>query len=190
MKKITLIFAGLLTLFSTLYAQSPEEMEKMEAAWEASMKVGDEHKFLQKMEGNWTYTSTNFMNPTQPEVSEGKAKKEIILGGRYLQEINNGTTFGMPFEGRNLYAYDNILRKYRTIWIDNLGTGFMIGEGTREGQTLTTYSTYPDIMGGPDQIYKIVYTVKSSEEHSMEMLMATPEGEYVKQMSNLYKKVK
>ncbi len=59
----------------------------------------------------------------------------MILGGRYLQHETKGKAMGMPFEGLGLTGYDNIQRKYVTIWLDNMGTGIMHGTGSFDDKT-------------------------------------------------------
>lgn len=190
MKKISIILAVLVMSITAAFAQSAEDMEKMQASWEASIKVGEQHQFLEKMAGEWTYVTTSYMVPGKEEKGTGKATKEMVCGGRYLSEVNLGNSMGMPFEGHNTFAYDNIAQQFRSCWIDNFGTGFMIGEGQREGNSIVMFTTYPDVMGGPDQEFKITYTINSDKQHIMDMVILSPEGEETKQMNIVYTKAK
>ena len=158
----------------------------MQELWEASVKVGEQHHLLAKMEGNWTYITTSYMAPGQEEKSGGKATKEMVCGGRFLTEINTGQTMGMAFEGHNTFAYDNVGQRYRSCWFDNFGTGFMLGEGQRNGNKIEMACNYPDMMGGPDKKYKIIYTIDSDTQHTMDMMMVSPEGEDIKQVHIVY----
>jgi hypothetical protein len=183
--RITLLLLTICLSLGSASAQVADQGKDFEKLWMASMTPGVEHAFLKKMEGKWSYEMTSSMGGA-PEVSKGKSTKKMILGGRYLDENANGNMMGMPFLGRNTFAYDNMLKKYRSVWIDNMGTGFMIGEGVREGDEITIYATYPDLMGGPDTKYKLVYKVYSDKKHRYEMYMVSPDGQVVKQMTIVY----
>lgn len=154
------------------------------------MTPGEEHKFLEKMAGDWTVATTSYMMGNE-EQSKGTASKKMVLGGRYLDETLEASMMGMPFSGRNTFAYDNIKKKYRTFWIDNMGTGFMFGEGTREGNTITIWATYPDVVEPTDHQYKLVYRMVNDKQHEFEMYMVDPQTkEETKQMVTVYTRKK
>jgi hypothetical protein len=182
--KITLLLLAICLSFGTTIAQEPD----FDAAWAASMTPGAEHDFLKKMEGKWATEVTSCMMGSEPQVSKGKSTKTMILGGRYLEENYTGNMMDMPFSGRNTFAYDNVLKKYRTVWIDNMGTGIMIGEGTREGNKITIWASYPNMISGPDQKYRLVYVADSDKKHTYEMYMVDEDGKEAKQMTIVYTK--
>ena len=170
MKRLPFAFLLLvLVSFSlTSNAQSEAEMK----AWQEAMTPNDNHAFLAKMAGEWTYKSTWWMKPGDEPTSEsGKSTKKMIHGERYLEERHTGVNMGMPFEGLNIFGYDNVTKKYRTCWIDNAGTGMMIGEGSREGNMITIDATYPNPMGESDYVYILTYEVNGADTHTMVMYM-------------------
>ncbi len=188
MKKLILTLPLLLGLSGFLSAQSMSD-ETMQA-WEEAMTPNENHEWLAQFEGNWTFTMTTWMDPkTEPSVTSGESMMQMVCQGRYLQEKHTGTSFGMPFEGHNTTAYDNITKKYITSWIDNMGTGIMVGEGEREGNTLTVHSSYPNLEGGEDHM-KMVTTIVNENEHNMIMYMYDPDGNEMKFMELSYKKVR
>lgn len=179
--KIILFLIAICLTCGMVAAQDAET----EAKWMEAMTPGEQHTFLKKMEGKWKCEVTTSMMG-ESSVTKGTTVKKMTLGGRYLEEYTKTSMMGMPFEGKNIFAYDNITKKFRTHWIDSMGTGFMLGEGTREGNTITIWASYPDPMGGPDMKYKMLYIVDSDTKHRFEMYMGTPDGQEMKQMSIVY----
>lgn len=178
MKKMIYPFFALTLLLTFLpsagQAQSEEEMK----AWMEAMTPGENHKFIAQMEGEWVYTTKMWMDPTKdPEVSQGKATKKMIMGGRYMQENHSGTSFNMPFEGLTLLAYDNVKGKFMSTWIDNMGTGFLISEGDRKDNAIETFAKQTMPGGGPEIEYRTVITVVDKDHHTMVMYMKGEEGE-------------
>lgn len=110
-------------------------MAEMMKAFEKYGTPGKEHKMLGDMAGEWTYTSKMWMQADgQPEESSGTASMKMILGGRWLQHESKGTAMGKPFEGMGYTGYDNIKKKYVTIWMDSMSTGLVSGEGTYDAK--------------------------------------------------------
>lgn len=137
-------FKGLLlavVLFSINYVSAQDESEEMKA-WMEYMQPGEFHTLLATTEGNWTTETKFWMYPgSEAQTSEGSASSEMILGGRYLMTKHTGTSFGMPFEGIGIEAYDNSKEMFQSVWIDNMGSGITFGEGSYDEKEKTiTYS--------------------------------------------------
>jgi hypothetical protein len=49
-----------------------------------------------------------------------------------------------PFQGFGIYGFDNVSRKFQGTWVDNFGTGMMVGTGelSSDGNTLVWEYTY------------------------------------------------
>ena len=181
MKRFTLLFLALVATVGFAFGQDADA--EMMKKWQKAMTPNENHEFLAKMAGEWTYTQKGWMDPTQePTVSEGKTSAKMIMGGRYLDQYMSGTAWGMPFEGQEIMGYDNLTGKFRSHWIDNMGTGFLISEGTLEGNTLTMIGTAPSMMSDGMDTYKMVTVVESEDSHSMTMYMVSPDGEEMKAM--------
>ncbi len=186
MKKTSFIFAILCGLFSLMSAQNSED--EMMAKWMEAMTPGDNHAWLAEMAGDWIYTQTVYMDPNKkPDVEVGKCTARMTMGGRYLEENMTGNSWGMPFEGQNITAFDNINGKFQTVWNDNMGTSFMIGEGSREGNVLTVNATYPDFDGGT-QRFKMVTEVINKDKHTFEMYTIDPDGKEFMHMEIVYER--
>lgn len=183
------LFAAMLLLLGGQSLMAQEEMseEEMMKAWAVAMTPNAEHKWMAELNGDWTYEQTTWMDPTKgPEVSQGKATKTMTLGGRYLRETFSGTSMGMPFQGESTTAYNTITGKYYTSWIDNMGTGFMTGEGTREGNTLNIASEAPAMDGKTMDKFRSVMEIVSKDQHNFVMYMYDKDGKEMKFMEIVY----
>ena len=169
---------------------SPEEKAMMEK-WNAFMTPGEEHKLLARREGSWTMHVTMWMAPgAPPESSDGTSESRMILGGRYLEDVSTSTFNGMPFEGRGISGFDNVKKKYVFAWIDNMGTGIMVGEGTYDPKTKTysSVATVTDPMTGKVKTVRGKDTMIDADNWKSEMFDKAPDGKEFKTMEIVYKK--
>ncbi len=72
-------------------------------------------------------------------IGRGISENELIFGGRYLLIKFKGVYEGMEFEGIGYNGYDNFKKKYFNIWLDNMGTGYYLTEGTCEKSICNYY---------------------------------------------------
>ncbi len=189
MKKITLFICTLLSVsaFTQLNAQNKDAMK----AWQDYMTPGDVHKMLASSDGTWNEDITMWMAPGAPPTkSTSTAENKMILGGRYQESIHTGSFNGMPFEGRNLLAYDNAKKVFLSTWVDNMGTGMEELQGTWDAATKTINftGTIVDPMTGKDMNIRQTFTLIDNNNQKMEMY-ATQNGKETKTMEiNLTRK--
>ena len=151
------------------------DMEKM---WAEYATPGAEHEAFKSMVGTWKTVTKDFMtNPQNPTITEGSAKFELALGGRFLRQTYRSTFEGRPFEGEGLTGFDKSTKKYVGSWIDNMGTGIMntVGEFDAATKTMTETSEMSSPMG-PMKV-KLVTQHKSDNEFVFTMYMTSPQGE-------------
>jgi hypothetical protein len=132
---------------STVQPAKKMTAEEQQKAWMEYGQPGEMHKWMAKMDGTWEGDMTQFSPDGKTEKSKGTAVYKTILGGRYQEGIHTGNMMGMPFEGRSLTAYDNAKKVWISTWIDNMGTGVMVTEGTYDEKTKT--ATYKGKMVDP-----------------------------------------
>jgi hypothetical protein len=127
---------------------SEAEMQKMMAL----MQPGPNHEALGRLVGKWKTTFRMWMGSGEPQVSEGTATYEWMLGERYLVNHQTGTFSDMPFEGMGIDGYDNGKREFFTCWMDNMGTGVMwlTGSADADGQGWTFRGSMFDPSQGKD----------------------------------------
>jgi len=129
---------------------TPEQQEMMKK-WQEFATPNENHKKLDFKVGKWTTAVKMWEAPEQtPEESTGTGEFKWIMDGRYLSDEERGSFMGQPFMGHGLGGYDNLKKKFIGVWIDNMGTGIMTGEGTYDAATKTFKFTseMPDLEQG------------------------------------------
>ncbi|GJL64245.1 MAG: hypothetical protein NPIRA04_28990 [Nitrospirales bacterium] len=163
-------------------------METMMAKWQAYASPSDNHEVLNPLVGTWSHVVKWWMKPgSVPEVSKGTSETTWLMGGRYLKHTATGTSMGQPFNGLGFTGFDNKKRKYQTVWMDNMGTGMMTGEGTYDhGQkTLTDQGLYTDALMG-QRAYRGVITFVDENHHRYEMFSLDQTGQEFRMMEIVY----
>lgn len=183
LKIFVIIFLGLILIMPAVADDQKKgaEQQKMMEAWMKYATPGAPHKFLEKQVGEWDVVSKMWEEPgKEPMVTKGPAVGKMLMGGRYLKMTYKGTMMGMPFEGVGISAYDNHLKKYLSIWMDNMGTGIMFSKGTldKTGKILTEYAEIDNIFTGAKEKVKSVTTCITDDKFVMEMFMVSPKGEF------------
>jgi hypothetical protein len=167
MKKL-ILFLFLIGFYSANSFAQDEQMKK----WMDYMTPGKEHLNMAKMNGDWNYTSQFWMDPNAPpQISEGTAACEMILGGRYMQMTVFGKMMGMDFKGISVTGFDNAKKVWVNSWIDNFGTGLMYMEGKFDdtSQKIVYTGKMVDPISGKDVDFK--QTVKMIDDKNMETEM-------------------
>ena len=161
----------------------------MEAMMEKMAAPGPNHEVFKGMEGEWNQTVVWTMDPSQPaQESHSVATVKSILGGRYSQEETTGEMMGKPFSGMGLVGYDNILKKYVGMWVDNAGTGIMTEEGTADasGNVINWIGKMSDATTGKMGRSRMVWRKVDDNKHTFEMYSNGPDGKEFKMMTITY----
>jgi hypothetical protein len=158
-----------------------EDMQKMMTQMMELSKPGENHKLLADLAGNWTYTIKMWMNPdpnAKPEESKGTAVRKSMMDGRYsIMDVTgkmempgpDGKKKEMTFKGMGIDAYDNVKKKFVSSWIDNMGTGIMMSEGTYDPATKTlTYNAEGEFIPGMKQKIREVVKITDKDHHTFE----------------------
>lgn len=130
----------------------PSEAEMMKQMMEMA-KLNDNHKLLASTEGTWSFVVKSWMNgdtTAKPQESKGTAVRKSIMGGRYVtmdvkgkmqMPDEKGKMKDMDFNGMGWDGYDNAKQKFVSAWVDSMGTGIMMSEGTYDAASKTlTYT--------------------------------------------------
>lgn len=192
MKKVLFLFTFILIAVSvnTMQAQEENSNDYMKA-WQESMTPGPMHEMLAHRVGEWKAEVKMWMDPSQPPtVSEATTVCESMLGGRYFQSIHTGEMMGMPFEGFEINGYDNVSKKFFNIWLDNVGTGVLMTEGTYDeaNKTLTLTGQMTDPMGSKMNIREVVKVIDN--DNSLFEMYVDMGGEEMKNMEIKYTRMK
>ena len=175
-------------------AFSSQDDAEMQAKWQAFMTPGPEHKVLDARLGKWTGKVKMWMTPGM-EAMESTCTTEYTwaLGKRFLINETHGSAMGMEFEGRGMTAYDNLKKKYVGTWVDTMGTGIMVSEGTYEAgaKTFSYMGEGPDVMAGKYTPVKTIERDVDANSWVMEMHCTDPQsGKLFKTMEITYSRAK
>ena len=156
--------------------------------WKKLGTPGEPHKVFASLVGNWTTQTKEWMEPGKPpSESTGTAKMTMLLDGRFLYQEFHGQMMGQPFSGIGIDAYDNMTQKYVTAWMDTMGTGIFVMEGTAssDGKTITLHGSHPE-PGGGDMTHRAVWTIIDSNTQTFVMFGTHHGGTEMKVMEIVY----
>jgi hypothetical protein len=166
-------------------APKPEEKagggneSQMMAAMMELAKPGENHKILEATTGSWSYKVKWWMDPAAPPVeSSGTTTTKSVMDGRYFISEHTGK-MTMPgadgkmtdaiFQGIGTEGYDNAKKKFVASWIDNMGTGIMMMEGTYDSAAKTlTYLGEEQPMPGMKMKVRQVVKYTDKDHHTIE----------------------
>lgn len=181
-KKLVYLLCITIGLVSSAAAQQPNP-EKVMQEWVELNKPGEAHSKLDVFVGKWKTTTKIWMKgPSgEPNVSEGLADVNWILGGRYLQDTTramlvipagDGSTRSIPYHGLGLLGHDNVRKQYVRLWIENQSTHFPVSRGNfdSEGKVLTMYGTMDEpALGVYNRMVRYQVVIESPEKHVFSM---------------------
>jgi uncharacterized protein DUF1579 len=112
---------------------------------------------------------------------------KAIMDGRYFSTEVSGK-FKMPgadgkmtdvaFMGMGLDGYDNAKKKFVSAWVDTMGTGIMMSEGTYDAATKTfTYTSEYDAMPGVKSKVRQTIKIIDADHHVFEFFEDRGTGE-------------
>jgi hypothetical protein len=90
------------------------------------------------------------------------------LGGFWLIGEFQGEFMGMPFKGRSIDGYDQLKKKYVSLWVDSFSSFPMVSEGNFAGKVLTLTGEAPN-MEGKIVKYRTTSEVKDKDTMVMQM---------------------
>ena len=189
-RKTVLALGIIFVLISSFALAAQQSQQEKQKAMEAYLKMGapnENHAALKFFIGEWDVTTTAWMQPgAPPETSRNSSSAELILGGRFVKMSYKGAMFGQPFEGLQIWGFDNLKKKYAVFWIDNTSTCFYQTEATRDesGKIFTETGLWPDPMTGEAVKVRNVTTILSNDEFLNESYVTGPDGKEFKTMEN------
>jgi hypothetical protein len=172
-----------------------DEAQMMAAMMEMA-KPGENHKILQDTAGSWTYKVKWWMRPDAPPMeSTGACSTKSAMDGRYVISEHSGKMsmtgpdgkmMDTSFQGIGTEGYDNAKKKFVASWIDNMGTGIMMMEGTYDPDTRTlTYIGEEQPMPGMKMKVRQVVKYTDKDHHAIEFFEVRGPAE-VKTMEIVY----
>ena len=150
--------ASLNSAFAEDKGASPDPAEAMAKMAELG-QPGANHKLLADLVGSWDCKMTFWLEPgAPPSVSSGTAVRKSIMDGRYFV-MDTAVKMQMPgpdgqmhpvdYKGMELDGYDNGKGEFFSTWVDNMGTGMLMAEGSYDPASKTfTYHTEEEMVPG------------------------------------------
>ena len=183
----------LLIVASPVMAKDKKQAKQMDqqAMMEAYMKLatpGEPHKLFATLAGSWTTKTKSWMEPGKPPMeSTGSAEMKMLLDGRFLQQEFTGDMMGQSFSGIGIDAYDNLRKRYVTAWIDTMGTGIFMMDGTAsaDGKTITMKGQHAEL-GGGQMTHRAVWKIADSNTQTFDMYGTHYHGKEMKMMEIAY----
>jgi len=183
----------LLIVASPVMAKDKKQAKQMDqqAMMEAYMKLatpGEPHKLFTSLAGSWTTKTKEWMEPGKPPTeSTGTADMKMLLDGRFLYQEYNAQMMGQPFSGIGIDAYDNMTKKYMTVWIDTMGTGIFMMDGTAsaDGKTITLKGSHPE-PGGGKMTHRAVWKIVDNNTQTFDMYGTHHGGKELKVLEITY----
>ena len=149
---------------------------------------GEPHKLFASLAGSWTTKTKEWMEPDKPPMeSTGSAEMKMLLDGRFLQQEFTGDMMGQRYSGVGISAYDNLRKRYVTMWIDSMGTGIFTMEGTAsaDGKTITLKGQHAEL-GGGQMTHRAVWKIVDSNTQTFDMYGTHEHGKEMKMMEITY----
>ena len=171
------------------HTQPKFSMEEIQASWEKAMSKAEEHKILHDMEGSWKAEVMFWVQPgTPPQTSFADSTNRTILDGRFLVEEYKGSFEGKPFEGMGITGFDTILEKFTHYWIDNMGTGSIVSEGSydAEEKTISMLGVVTDPVSKEKRDTASITHIIDKNNHIFEMYDLMPDGNRFKTLEIKY----
>ncbi len=195
MRLTFLTVAALCILLSSSVAMAKEKKSDTQMDPQAMMEVyqklatpGEPHQQLASLAGSWTTHTKSWMEPGKPPMeSAGTAEMKVLLDGRFLHQEFTGEMMGKPFSGIGIDGYDNLRKKYVTMWIDTMATGifFMEGTASADGKTITLEGQH-DEPGGGQMKHRAVWKLVDANSQTFEMYGTHKGGKEMKMMEIIY----
>lgn len=176
LRNLAIITLGILLTVAPVLAKEKKhekhmDPEAMMELWKKAATPGEPHKLFATLAGSWTTQTKEWMEPGKPPTeSTGTAEMKMLLDGRFLYQEYNAQMMGQPFSGIGIDAYDNIRKRYVTVWMDTMGTGLFLMEGTAsaDGKTITLRGSHPE-PGGGKMTHRAVWKIVDHNSQQFDM---------------------
>jgi hypothetical protein len=102
-------------------------------AWLRRGQPGEGHVLLRALAGTWRVEKSLYIaigTPERPATSRDLvARRRLIAGGRYLQDITEGPIAGGAYYRMGLLGYSTMDRRYELVTVDGTNANMMIYRG-------------------------------------------------------------
>ena len=195
MRLIHFAVAGLCLVLTVSVAMAKDKKSEKQMDPQSMMELymqlatpGEPHKLFASLAGSWTTTTKEWMEPGKPPTeSTGSADMKMLLDGRFLYQEFNSQMMGQPFSGIGIDAYDNLRKRYVTVWLDTMGTGIFLMEGTAstDGKTITLKGQHGE-PGGGQMTHRAIWKIVDNNTQTFDMFGTHGHGKEMKMLEITY----
>jgi hypothetical protein len=141
---------------------------------------GEMHKLLAGQAGKWTGKQTMWMAPgADPLTADCNSNCTSIMDGRFVNcAFDSVCPLMGSYKGQGIAGYDNVSKKFQSIWIDNHSSAMMVGTGSLspDGKSITWKYEYTcPILKKPTSMRE-VETFTGPNSKTMEMFSIDPKS--------------
>jgi hypothetical protein len=153
-----------------------------------------EHKWLQKLVGEWTFESECVMGPDQPAMKHTGSETVRSVGGLWtLGEIRGVWPDGGQMTSFMTLGYDPTTKRFVGTFIASMMTHLWIYNGVLDaaGKVLTLDAEGPDFSGGPNMAkYQDIIEFGSDDHRTLKSQILGPDGKWQNFMTAHYRRTK
>lgn len=152
----------------------------------------EEHRWLERLLGEWTNECEAVMEPGQPPVKTRGTETVRSLGGLWIVGEGHGE---MPCGGEATMlltlGYDPSTKRYVGTWIGSMMTHLWIYDGSLSGNVLTLEADGPDF-GTPGKMakYRDIIEMKSDDHRTLTSQALGEDGRWHSFMTAHYRRKK
>jgi hypothetical protein len=182
-------FALAIALAAPLGGQDTEKEKAMMEAWQRAATPAEGHKRLEPLIGTFDAKVRSTVDPSRPpEDSVGTSINSWVLGGRYVEQEFDGEFMGEPYRGIGYTGYDNVQKKYVSLWMDTAGTGmmFLTSAPDKSGKTISGSARIWDPLSEKPLPVESKIVITDNDHHSFELWAKAPNGKMIKLMDIQY----
>ncbi|MGQ0810383.1 MAG: DUF1579 domain-containing protein [Nitrospiraceae bacterium] len=185
---LCLLVAAAPALAKDKKSEKQMDPQAMMEAYQKLATPGEQHKQLAGLAGSWTTKTKEWMEPGKPPTeSSGTVEMKMVLDGRFLQQEFTGEMMGHPYSGIGTSGYDNLRKRYVSTWMDTMGTGVFVMEGTgsTDGKTITLKGQHAEL-GGGQMSHRAIWKLVDANTQIFEMYGTHGHGKEMKMMEITY----
>jgi hypothetical protein len=151
-----------------------------------------EHKWLQKLVGEWTFEGDCVMGPDQPATKHSGSESVRSVGGLWtLGEIRGAGPDGGQATSFMTLGYDPATKRFVGTFIVSIMTYLWIYSGALDaaGKVLTLDAEGPDFSGGPGMVkYQDIIEFVSDDHRTLKSRLLGQDGKWQNFMTVHYRR--
>ena len=153
-----------------------------------------EHRWLQKLVGDWSFENECIMGPDQPPSKHTGTETVRSIGG--LWTIGEGTgpgPDGCEMKSIMTLGYDPQTKRFVGTFIASMMTYLWIYNGSLDaaGKVLTLNAEGPDFSGGPNMVkYQDIIEFVNNDHRTLKSQLLGPDGKWNHFMTAHYRRQK